>query len=252
MALYTFEFCFYPKTFDRPAIDAFDDSMQWFLSALYKNGQILSHYQNTVKFENHYACRVTAPEMDSLEEKYWNTYCKEFYKEVTGHSRRKPYLHFIGENYDVEDCCRCSSPSHYILMSEFATHTSPVLCGDCMKAVPLYKLPKTYYEEEYYDLLGWQKVYESCDRLFMDGIGERFGYKMMHDPKSMLSVEGRRICQFLEEKTGKPFYYFLFQYYSKNKAACPLCGEKWNNEDRTKIRYDYACRHCRVVSNDIL
>lgn len=249
--MYTFEYRFYPKSFDPPAIDKFDDSMHWFLSALYKNGQILYHYQNTVKFKTHYACRVTTPEKDSLEEKYWNIYCRDIFKEVVEKSRRKPYLRYIGENYDVEECCDCQNSSHYILKTEYAAYSLPVLCGDCLRVIPLYRLPKTYYGEEYFDLLGWQKVYESCDRLFMDGIGERFGYRMIHNPKSQLSEEGLRICQFLEAASGKSFYYFLFQYYSPNKKICPLCGKNWINKTPTKIHYDYVCHDCRLVSDDI-
>lgn len=250
--MYTFEYRFYPKSFETPSIDDFDDSMQWFLSALYKNGQILEHFQNSVKRETSYACRVTAPELDSLDEKYWNIYCKKFYKEVIDQSRRKPSLRLIGENYDVPDCCTCEDPNHYILYCNFISYTTPVICGDCHQAVPLYKLPKTYYGEEYYDLYNWQKVYESCDRQFMEGIGERHGYRMMHDPNSMLAQEGIRICRFLEKETGKPFYYYLFQYYRKNKPVCPICGNSWVNDDHTRIKYPFVCVNCRVLSEDII
>lgn len=248
--MYTFEYCFYPKTFQQPEIDDYDESMQWFLAALEKNGQILSHYYNTVKLDNHYACRVTAPEIDSLHERYWNTFCRKFYHEVAEKSVKMPVLQYIGENYDVPDCCTCSDPSHYILLSEYAQYTIPILCGDCLQTVPLYKFPKTYDKEEYYDVLSWQKLYESCDRQFTEGIGERFGYKMMHDPNSLLSREGMRICKFLEKETGKPFYYFLFQYYRKNKDTCPICNGQWVNQQTGKVHYDMVCHHCRIVSND--
>ena len=43
----------------------------------------------------------------------------------------------------------------------------------------------------------------------------------MHDPNSLLSKEALQYCSIMEEKTGKPFYYFLFTYYKKNKPVCP-------------------------------
>lgn len=249
--MFTFEYSFYPKCFTQSELDTYENSMQWFLSALVKNGQSLFSFQNTVKLQTHYACRIVVPEMDSLEKKYWNVYCKKFYQEVIEMSAKEPTLQYIGENYDVQDCCTCQSPSYYILHIEYASYTTPILCGDCFQAVPLYKLPKTYENEEYYDLLAWQRVYEACDGQFTEGIGERFGYRMMHNPKSALSQEGIRICRFLEERMKVPFYYFLFQYYRKNKPVCPLCGKDWKHQEHDKVQYDYVCHTCRLVSDDI-
>lgn len=224
--------------------------MQMFISALVTNGQILSMWQNTVKFINYYAYRVIAPEKNSLDKDFWNIYCEKFYNEVVALSKKEPELIFIGENYDVADCCTCASSSHFIIFTEYSDYSMPVICGDCMRGYPLYKLPKTYDRTEYFDLLSWQIAYQACDTQFMEGIGERHGYKMMHDPKSSLSKMGMKIRDFLEIKTGKNFYYFLFCYYSKNKQTCPICGEKWMNKNK-KIQYDYVCEKCHVVSNDI-
>ncbi len=245
--MYTYEYRFYPKSAD----DEYINNIYWFIASLVNNGQILNEYQNTVKLEDCYACRVVALEMDSLSEKYWNKYSVKFFKEVEEMSARPAQLLLIGENYDDEDCCTCKSPSHYVLQTNMASALPPVCCGDCNKPVPLYKFPKTYDNSEYYDLLGWQKTYRSCDRQFYQGIGERHGYRMMNDPDSMLSKEALRYCAFFEEKTGIPFFYFLFKYYSPNKPVCPKCGEPWKNRDTGKIHYDYVCHKCRLVSNDI-
>ena len=86
-------------------------------------------YQNTVKLEDCYACRVVALEMDSLSEKYWNKYSVKFFKEVEEMSARPAQLLLIGENYDDEDCCTCKSPSHYVLQTNMASALPPVCCG---------------------------------------------------------------------------------------------------------------------------
>lgn len=253
--MYTYEYRFYPNLFEQTEENDFVDDMQWFISSLYKNGQILSAYQNTVKCSDYFACRVVALEIDSLGEKYFNKYTTQFLKDVIKISKKPPELIYIGENYDVEDCCTCASPSSYILYTDRISFGPPIVCGDCRGYVPLYKFPKTYDETEYYDLLGWQKAYQACDRQFFEGIGERHAYNMMHDPNSFLSKEALRYSRLLEEKIGKPFYYFLFTYYKNNKPICPKCGEPWCNQDKEekfKLDYDYVCHRCRLVSDDPL
>ena len=134
--------------------------------------------------------------------------------QVIEKSLKAPEIYLIGENYDVQNSCGCENPSHYVLYIRYGLSKEyPIICGDCEKSIPLYKFPKTYTDdEEYHDILCWQRLYSACDTQFMLGIGERHGYKMMNDLNSELSKEGLRICAFLEEKVNKPFYYFLFKY----------------------------------------
>ena len=80
--MYTYEYRFYPQSFEPEELDVFIDNMQWFISCLYKNGQILSEFQNTVKCAEYFACRIVAPERDSLSEKYGNRYTREFFEDV--------------------------------------------------------------------------------------------------------------------------------------------------------------------------
>jgi predicted nucleic acid-binding Zn ribbon protein len=188
--------------------------------------------------------------MDSLYEKYFNKYCKEGFEKLYNASSKEPEIIYIGENYVASDICNCDSSSHYIMYTTFCESSYPFICGDCKNSVPLYKFPKTFDSEEYFDILGWERVYKACDTQFINGIGERHGYKMMNNPKSALSKEGLEICRYLEEKTNKPFYYFLLKYYRKNKPNCPSCNNPWENS-KDEYNYDYVCHSCRLVSNDI-
>lgn len=248
--MFTFEYRFYPKNFLEPHISEFNDEMVWFLSALENNGQILSAYQNTVVFNDCYACRVVAPEKDSLDEKYFNRYCSECFQSVTAMSTNSPELLFVGQNFETEECCSCSEINSYILYTSHLSEAPPIICGKCRKSVPLYKFPKTYDSEEYWDIRWWQRLYQACDTQYMGGVGERHGYKMMNDPHSTLSKEGLKFCVYMEERVGKPFYYFLFKYYSKNKFICPKCGKPWINENRTEPDFEYVCQTCKFVSDD--
>lgn len=249
--MFTNEYRFYPKQYDEVFLEEFIDDIGWFLSSLYKCGLILSNGQNTVNFQTHLACRVITPEKVSLNMDNFNKYSHKHFSVLFEKSSKPPEVDYIGENCDAEDSCTCENTSHYILFTELTSNVSPILCGDCMAPVPLYRFPKTSGDDEYTDILSWQSIYQACDSQYINGIGERHGYKMMNDPKSPLSTEALRICKFLEERTGKPFYYFLFKYYSKNKQTCPICGGNWANPDLNKVNYEYVCHPCRLVSNNI-
>jgi predicted nucleic acid-binding Zn ribbon protein len=249
--MYTFEYRFYPKQFDKDFIEGYEDDMWWFISSLCKSGLALESCQNTIKFDKYYAYRIIAPEKGCLNDGNYNKYNVSFLKDLVEKSTKLPELEYIGENCDVIDCCTCENPSHYILFIENNSEEMPIICGDCMAPVPLYKFPKTYDDTEYFDILNWQKTYKACDMQFMQGIGEKHGYRMMNDPDSQLSTEGLRICSFLEEKTGKPFYYYLFRWYTNNKPLCPKCGEAWANKEPDKYNYDFVCHRCHLVSNNM-
>ncbi|MDR2869762.1 MAG: Zn-ribbon-containing protein [Deferribacteraceae bacterium] len=243
--MYSFEINFYPQSFDSKFLDDFDWWQGCFMAALANNGQILYSFINSVKYSNHYTCRVVVPEMDSLDEKYYNDSCKNMLHFVNERSVKPPDSSFIGENSHITNGCICKNSSHYVLYTFYLGEQSPVICGDCLKGVAIYKLPNDS-ELRYFS---WKWLHQACDRQFMNGIGERHGYKMMNDPKSALSQEGLEICANLEALVKKPVYYFLFKYYTKNKASCPKCGADWINYDN-KFHYGYVCHNCRLASED--
>ena len=146
-----------------------------------------------------------------------------------------------------EPCC-CKEPSWYVLYTDSTLYESPVVCGDCGKSIPLYKLPHIN-ENEHYDVLGWQNAYKKVDALWMYGFSDRFTFRYMHDPNSNLSIAGIDICKAFEEKLVKPFYYYLFNMYRTNKT-CPVCGADWKIYGE-KTFVEYKCEKCRLVADKL-
>lgn len=191
-------------------------------------------------------CIKMAFESESLESKFYNSYCEKFKKTVDLISNESSYYRIIGEIVDSPDVCKCNNPSGFVLYTAFAGFKSPVTCFDCNKLFPLYKLPKINNEDEYNTLLYWEEQFKACDRLFMQSnVGEVFGYKQMSSPKSKLTVLGREICSLYEGKTQKPFYYFLYKY-GKQKSDCPICHKVWSHMGNQEIVY---CENCKLLAH---
>ncbi|WP_310605471.1 DUF2310 family Zn-ribbon-containing protein [Anaerosporobacter sp.] len=106
--MYTFEYQFFPKSMEDTEVDKFDSEMQWFISSLYKNGQILRDYQNTVRLNDSYQYRVVALEKISLERKLYNKYSEEFFQSVLELSA-KPLYYFMFKYYSKnrKECSCC-------------------------------------------------------------------------------------------------------------------------------------------------
>jgi len=212
---------------------------------LYKNGQILDNHE-VIKSDTGLFAYVTLPTDEALDEEHNNDYVNEYLEKL-----RKYYdlsMSVLGENLNQGDSCCCKDPSWYLLFTRWTDNDSPVLCGDCGDSVPLYKLPHIY-DKEHIHVTHWQKDYASIDRLFMHCLSDRFTYRQMHDPKSQLSERGREICQDFQEKMGKPFYYYLFNYLRYSKT-CPVCGSDWRVEDENSI-VDFKCDTCMLAADEV-
>jgi predicted nucleic acid-binding Zn ribbon protein len=172
--MYLFAITTYPNEKQREDnYTIFQAEQDWYFGVLGKNGQILFDGCNTIREEESFTTYFLSPETDSLDSKNDNKYVKESYTKLLELCRSNSSIRLLGKSADYQSACNCTSPSWYMLYSDHITHESPVVCGDCGLSVPLYKLPKIHGEEEYFTVLGWQKAYNACDRLFMEGIGER-------------------------------------------------------------------------------
>lgn len=215
-----------------------------YLGCLYTNGQILWDYE-VVQADAAWQALVTLPEDDALDEQYRSGYVQSDHQKVA--ERFELSMEPVGRNMNQGSACGCEDPSWYMLYTDHTLTESPVVCGDCGKTVPLYKLPYILGEAEHFSVLSWQRAYRSVDALFMHGLSDRFTLRQMRHPQSRLSLEGRDICRAFEQAVGKPFYYYLF-HYERTRKVCPVCAADWWVEEE-KTFVDYRCEDCRLVAD---
>jgi len=123
----------------KSAIEINDDSIEpiWdYLGCLYKNGQILKNYV-LIECETGLWALVTLPDDSALDEKNNNIYVDKYLLKVKEHFNVSVKL--LGSNMNQSESCGCESPSWYMLYTDWTLWESPVVCGDCGMAVPLYK-----------------------------------------------------------------------------------------------------------------
>lgn len=241
--MYTFEFIIKKKDNLQDILKAF----HIYTTALELNGQILRRHKSYTCINDNLEMRVVAPEQSTFDEDNENLIVKDArksFEEIYGESIE---WKCVGENKNVSGSCACLGSDYYILKGIMKDTVSPLICGNCGKSVPLYRLPRNYSREEYYDILEWQRAYNDLADLFKQGLDERYAYDMLNKTSSSLNVEGRRIAKSLKERTGVPVYYYLFNYYGTNKQTCPICHQNWENNDQ-EYNVQYICHKCRLVS----
>ena len=217
------------------------------LSMLYKNGQILNNWI-IEEYQDYLEVRVTTTDDDSLNSKYFNKYIlkelENFTLDIT----------ILSNDAVSTDCCYFLEHSYYILAVNPDDASSPIICGDCGKEIPLIRIPYLFNEEEHYYILNFQQIYKSVDNLWMESLSDRFSKRQIINPNSQLNKLGLAIVNELEKKVSKPVYllvanpiggYFEFEKNNKNLECCPKCGGefKYVNNDYA----DKVCDKCRLA-----
>ena len=165
------------------ALDKIDDIL-WMLI---KNGQILD--ECIVEDHNdHYIANVITTDDDSLDTKYFNQYIKNEIKDF------EINVQIICDDALATDSCHCEEHSYYVLAINPDDSSSPIICGDCGKEIPLIRIPYLYKEEEHYSILSFQRLYKSVDNLWMQSLSDRFSKRQIVDYKSQLNQRGIDIC----------------------------------------------------------
>ncbi len=223
------------------------DSLEDLLSTFYLNGQILNNWI-IEDYKNYYEVRVTTTDDDSLDEKYYNQYIKDRLKNF------QMSVQILADDACATDCCHCKEHSYYILAINPDDMSSPIICGDCGREIPLIRIPYLFNEEEHYSILNFQSIYKSVDNLWLNSLSDRFTKRQIIDHNSQLNKRGLDIRTELECKVGKPVYLLLanpigglyeFVKNNKNLDVCPKCGGKFRI-----IQNDYAdkvCDQCRLA-----
>jgi predicted nucleic acid-binding Zn ribbon protein len=201
---------------------------------------------------------VYTMEENSLDPTFHNQYVKSGILNLEKAAHGKLAIALVGKSSTIyAGPCKCSSRSHFLLLTHFLTLSSPLFCGGCDRSVPLYKIP--LYDGEnssYYKILSWQSNYQACDQLQINcEVGERWGMRQMQDVHSELSRQGLEICKRIEALTGTPTYYFLFNYRNisliqDRKRPCPSCGGQWQLEEALHGEYHFKCENCRLISSE--
>ena len=218
-----------------------------YLDDLRRNGQIYDKGEALIYNDNVFQAFLFIPELDSLDKKNCNTYVlkslaciKEEY-EVTSE--------ILGRNSVINTVCSCQDSSWYILFTRRIYAFSPIVCGDCFKMIPVYRLSHVELPKDCQAEIGWQADYELIDKLWFYSSFDRFTYSQLSRPKSQLSKAGREICAAYEKILDKPFYYFLF-YYSDSgrlRKKCPECENDWVLKENIG-NLAFKCDKCRLVS----
>ena len=223
------------------------DSIENILSILYMNGQI-SEGWIVEQHDQGYIASVVTTDDDSLNAEYCNRY---ILKEITDFDIE---INIVCDDPAADDSCHCVEHSYYILAIDPSLSSSPVICGDCGKEISLVRIPHLYKEEDHYSILNFQKIYTAVDRLWMDGLSDRFTKRQIVDYNSQLNKRGLEIRAELEAKIGKPVYYFLcnpiggwyeFEKNNKNLECCPKCGGEFVKIDNPCA--DKVCHSCRLA-----
>lgn len=227
------------------------------LAAWASNGQILDG-DTPVTFGKS-ACRavVSCPEATSLQSRHATRYVREAISKVESHGLLKPTHRVLGRGLESPVTDSCRRPKWYILMTNYLSIESPLVCGEHYLPVPLYRVPATDKADpnDYGDIRCWQKEWKCCDQLQMAcGPAERWATRQIADPRSALSETGRTICSEIEGLSGVPTYYYLYRGSGRSAAAerkrlCPLCGRRWLLAEPLHRVIDFKCDNCRLLSS---
>ena len=194
------------------------------------------------------------PEVDALDERNSNVWVRKSIAVAGEAGIVGPVVAILGEDPETVAPCRCTGRTSLILYTNYRMVGSPLQCGDCFEMVPLYRIPPTYDDSEYYNVKSWETDYQACDALQMGcKTGERFGLREMASPDSSLTKRGRELCEQINQSTGVPTYYYLFRYHGRSLAKergrrCPLCGGEWLLAEPLFDRFDFRCDTCRLLS----
>jgi predicted nucleic acid-binding Zn ribbon protein len=249
--MFVCEYDFFPDLDKTVVADLVNRELSSFIGDLYRSGQIVRDPWNVVELEDRVRLSCIIPAEDALDSRYYSRYAHRDLEQLLLKSRRPPAYRVLGKALGLPECCECKEPSSYVLFTTMLDDQPPVECGDCGRAIPLYRIPLLEGEEEHSAIRRWAGTYQACDTLFMgSGVGERFGYRQMARFDSPLTREGREICRTMSERTGRPWYYYLTKYYSAQSKLCPGCGSEWELDEPLFRLYHYKCDDCQLLSTE--
>jgi predicted nucleic acid-binding Zn ribbon protein len=222
---------------------AYCESLIWeSFNILRKSGQVYENF-HVVTEDGGYAVYVIMPGADALDLDFCTEESVEIIKKLAAIFSLK--VEALGGSVSCEDSCECEAPTWYMLYTDLATEESPVVCGDCGKPVPLYKLPAILDKEGQSNFLNWQDQFKALQKLDIYNYNPSFTAAEIYAPDSRINKMGRALCRALEKAKSVPVFYHL---EVKKDAAdrCPLCGREWSRTANEDVA-GKLCTFCRIA-----
>lgn len=235
---------------DELSEDAIADMIDDYCGVLRMNGQIICGCDIYRDGETYVAATVL-PETDSLSDMYSSVYVRE------RRAALERYFDVVaaqdGHNIEYSDSCRCAKPAYYRLSAE-GIDESPLICGDCGKPVPLYRVPRMRGEDDMYELICWRDAAVAMRKLWFYGLWDKFTYGETTRCRSKLNRKGRELRGKLEKALRVPVFYFIWRASADfadeylplglpvgAPETCPLCGNSL-----TAVHGMLRCEKCRL------
>ncbi len=211
---------------------------------LSKTGQVYPNFQVVREENSTYAVYILMPGPDALDFKYCSEETVAAVERLAGIFSLR--IESTGNCITCEDSCTCEAPSWYSLYTDMMAEESPVLCGDCGKPVPLYKLPMICDKEGRSVFLNWQDEFKALQKLDAHNYSSELEGEL-HNADSRLNKTARGLCRALEKAKNVPVFCHMERARSRGDN-CPACGNpmvKFEGEATSGL----ACEACRITAH---
>jgi predicted nucleic acid-binding Zn ribbon protein len=222
------------------------------LSNLRHSGQLVGRDMNPYYLQGKIMATIVTATEDALDEKYQNTYVKKTINELETLCRNSVETKFVGHSENQENAiCNCKKHKHFLL--RYFNELSPIECGTCFKAVPLFKIKKIK-DDGYEPITSWMSNMLACVLLDINcTVGEKWAIKQQSHPNTELSKQGLSVVKLITEKTKTPCYYYLHNYAKRsiakdNARPCPSCNGEWILKKEIHKYVWFKCDECCLMS----
>lgn len=232
--------------------EKFYEFAEYFFDGLYKSKQIINEEYLYEPIEGGLSLLIYCPEVFSIEPQNATMYTKKWKVKLEQELNSNFEFKYLGTNLQYGKYSIPEKSNFYILNYR---GFSPIIDGDSKESIPYYKIPYTNHNKDCYDdLNSWERNYRRVIGLWHNGLDDKWTLKQLQNFDSELNKEGISCSKRIEELTGVPTYYFLFndRNWSLKKDLnwkCPSCGGNWIIPGKTYHDwYAFKCDACRLIS----
>jgi predicted nucleic acid-binding Zn ribbon protein len=222
----------------------------------WEGGQALEN-MSSFAIEKH-AARVVlpVPERHSLAWTRTPAFTRKLIQDARAAGLSGPHVKILGPSSSGEGIDACTRAHPLILVTHAYSNAPPVRCTKCFGAVPLYRLRTSAEDRDYNELwsiLRWQAAFRRTDQAWFDsGIGEKDAFRQLSSIKSELNRAGMEARESLEDRVGRPVYYFHWAATIDGddlpeNRPCPGCRRPWKRSSTVFTRFSHRCDRCRLV-----